>query len=228
MLISMMTEIESANNKYRPCAIVYIDGFNFYRRVVDKTPYKWLDLELMCTQLLPEFEIQKIKYFTARIQPTPHNPDQHLRQQVYFRALRTNPKIELHFGKFRSESKSLPVHPWKYKKDGTPWLKKVRFSQEKGSDVNLASHFVSDVLTEPVEAFIVLTNDSDQVMPMKLMQERTNKVIGLIVPESAPSKELMKLKLPVIRKVRTGILKCSLLPAEMADNKGTFTKPIDW
>ncbi len=44
----MMTEIESANNKYRPCAIVYIDGFNFYRRVVDKTPYKWLDLELMC------------------------------------------------------------------------------------------------------------------------------------------------------------------------------------
>ena len=114
----MTSDIESAKGDNSNQAIVYIDGFNFYRRIVDKTPYKWLDLELMCSQLLKGYKISKIKYFTARVHPTPHNRQQDIRQNTYFRALGTNPKIEIYLGQFVSSERRFPVHPWAYDKDG--------------------------------------------------------------------------------------------------------------
>lgn len=71
----------------RPTAIVYVDGFNLYRRALVETPYKWLDLEALFSHTLQEFEVVKIKYFTARIQPKPHEKSQHIRQNIYLRAL---------------------------------------------------------------------------------------------------------------------------------------------
>lgn len=91
-------EGNTVSKSEQPTAIVYIDGFNFYRIVVEKTPYKWLDLNLMCQTLLHGYEVIGIRYFTAMVKPTQHNPSQAIRQQIYFRALRTNPKIEIHLG----------------------------------------------------------------------------------------------------------------------------------
>ena len=228
MLISMMTEIESANNKHRPCAIVYIDGFNFYRRIVDKTPYKWLDLELMCRQLLKGYEISKIKYFTAQVHPTPHNPQQDIRQSTYFRALKTNPKIEIHLGQFVSTQRILPVHPWTYDNEGRPKLTKVKYSQEKGSDVNLASHLVFDVLSGFADTYVVVSNDSDQVGPLQLLKKQTKANLGLILPATKTAKELLNLNLPSVRKIRKGVLANSLYPDSMQDTNGKFSKPSTW
>ncbi len=47
--------------------IVYVDGFNLYYGAVKDTPYKWLDLGKMCKFLLPPNDIQRLKYFTARV-----------------------------------------------------------------------------------------------------------------------------------------------------------------
>lgn len=149
----------------KPSVIVYIDGFNFYRRVVEKTPYKWLDLDLMCQTLLHGFEVVAIKYFTANVKATQHNPSQGIRQQIYFRALRTDPKIEIHFGQFVSTPKNYPASPWAYDDGGRPVMRRINFTQEKGSDVNLAAHLIFDVLNNGAEAFVVLSNDSDQVGP---------------------------------------------------------------
>ena len=38
---------------------VYIDGFNLYRRRLEGTEYKWLDLEKLAEQLLPGREIHR-------------------------------------------------------------------------------------------------------------------------------------------------------------------------
>ena len=54
----------------RPKANVYVDGFNLYRQKLQYHPdAKWLDLEVLSSKLLPTHDIQRIRYFTALIQP---------------------------------------------------------------------------------------------------------------------------------------------------------------
>jgi hypothetical protein len=47
---------------------VYVDAFNLYFGCVKNTPYKWLDLSKLCAILLPQHQIERIKYFTAYVQ----------------------------------------------------------------------------------------------------------------------------------------------------------------
>ena len=126
----------------KPTAIVYVDGFNLYRRALVGTPYKWLDLGALFSHTLQEFDVIQIKYFTARIQQKPHEKSQHIRQNIYLRALHTIPIMQIEYGKFYSETKSLPRSPWQYDDEGDPLRAKVKVHQEKGSDVNLATNLV--------------------------------------------------------------------------------------
>jgi hypothetical protein len=72
--------------------------------------YKWLDLDALCRIYLDttKNDIQKIKYFTALVKPRPHDPDQGLRQQVFLRALKTIPHLEIIYGHFLSHVVSMP------------------------------------------------------------------------------------------------------------------------
>jgi hypothetical protein len=72
-------------------ANVYIDGFNLYYGSVKGTPYRWLDLAALCSLLLPRDTINRIRYFTALIQPRPDDAQAPQRQQTYLRALRLFP-----------------------------------------------------------------------------------------------------------------------------------------
>ncbi|MBW8700837.1 6-hydroxy-3-succinoylpyridine 3-monooxygenase HspA [Streptomyces sp. MBT84] len=56
-------------------------------------------------------------------------------------------------------------------------------SEEKGSDVNVASHLLLDVLGEEVDAAIVISNDSDLSFPLK--QVRNRVPVGLVNPSSS-------------------------------------------
>jgi len=70
---------------------VYVDGFNLYYRALRKTPYKWLDLEVLCRELLhPENVVERIRYFTAPVGGK-LDPAQPIRQQIYLRAISANP-----------------------------------------------------------------------------------------------------------------------------------------
>jgi hypothetical protein len=73
--------------------------------------YKWLDLDALCRIYLDttKNDIQKIKYFTALVKPRPHDPDQGLRQQVFLRALKTIPHLEIIYGHFFSHVVSMPL-----------------------------------------------------------------------------------------------------------------------
>jgi hypothetical protein len=53
--------------KPKPRTIVYIDGFNLYYGAVKGTPWKWLDLAKLFTQIRAADEIQCIRYFTAMV-----------------------------------------------------------------------------------------------------------------------------------------------------------------
>lgn len=120
---------------------LYIDGFNLYYRALRDTPFKWLDLRKLAEALFPEDTINSICYFTALIEARPHDPSQPQRQQAYLRALRTLKGLEDYYGIFRPRKKRRPlVQPV----PGLPTYVWIRDSEEKGSDVNLATRLLVD------------------------------------------------------------------------------------
>ena len=56
-------------------ANVYIDGFNLYYRALKQNRCNWLNLSKLAALLLPAYDIRRIKYYTAKIQPNPYDPD---------------------------------------------------------------------------------------------------------------------------------------------------------
>ncbi len=121
---------------------IYIDGFNFYYGAVRGTKYKWLDFKALFSLILrPIHIISKIKYFTATVSSTAHDPEKTTRQETYLRALRAStPEIEVYLGHFLSHNVSMPLAtpvPPKY-------FEYVIKTEEKGSDVNLAVHLIND------------------------------------------------------------------------------------
>lgn len=121
-------------------AIVYVDGFNLYYGCLQGTQNRWLDLGSFCTRMLPRDQVVGIKYFTARVGPRPWNPKKPQAQQVYLRALRTVPNLSIHYGHFLTHpiSARLVAPP----RQGSPF-RQVWKTEEKGSDVNLASHLLT-------------------------------------------------------------------------------------
>ena len=155
--------------------VVYIDGFNLYYGAVRKTPYKWLDVPAVCRKLLPRHDIVRIKYFTARVAGRASDPDQPNRQQTYLRALQTLPNFDIVYGHFLSNRVRMPVA------DAPPGAQRyetVIKTEEKGSDVNLATHLVADAFRQRFEAAVLITNDSDLTEPVRIGSRNWGWLLG--------------------------------------------------
>ena len=121
---------------------VYIDGFNLYYRALKDTPFRWLDLCKLAEILFPQDDIHRVCYFTARLDARPSNPwIKPRRQLIYLRALATLPGLDAYYGVFRSGVKRRPIAD---PVAGLPDYVLVRDSEEKGSDVNLATRLLVD------------------------------------------------------------------------------------
>lgn len=181
----------------RPTAILYVDGFNLYRRCLEKYPeLKWLDLLALARNLMPYADVVAVHYFTARIRPgTSLDQQKPQRQQTYLRALATcAPRVQVHLGTFRVDPREMVAHPLTPDPaTGEPRRVRVKKIEEKGSDVNLAGQMISDAHLRRADFFVMLTNDSDQAGTLRIVAEDTEGVAGLVLPmESArASKELM-------------------------------------
>lgn len=204
---------------------VYIDGFNFYYRCVKGTPYKWLDFSKLSALLLPKnAKVNRIRYFTARVTPLPGNPDAPIRQQMYLRALGTIPNLEVTFGHFLTNETTMPLAA---PPPGGPKFVRVLRTDEKGSDVNLATHLLLDAFKKDCQAALIISNDSDLVEPIRIVREQFSVRIVLAVPPKKPSVALLK-QAHLIRHVRVGALKASQFSDTLTDSVGTFTKPATW
>jgi len=72
-----------------------------------------------------------------------------------------------------------------------PQLVKVVKCEEKGSDVNLATHLVRDAFRNAFDVAVVVTNDSDLVEPIRVVVSEVRKRVGLLVPVDSPTKSLI-------------------------------------
>ncbi len=118
---------------------LYVDGFNLYYSAVRKTPLRWLNPIKLAGLVFPKNEIVCHKFFTAKVLSRPSNPHQSLRQYFYWRALSTLPQTEIILGDFRTRQVNAPVV------NPPPDYIQIYKTEEKGSDVNLASQFPKEL-----------------------------------------------------------------------------------
>ena len=203
---------------------VYIDAFNLYFGCLKGTPYKWLDLSKLCTILLPQHQIERIKYFTAHVKALPSSPNAPQRQQVYLRALSTLPTLEIIYGHFLSHRVRMPLAN---SMAGQPRTVEVIKTEEKGSDVNLATYLLHDAYQSRYECAVVISGDSDLLAPVQIVKNELGKPVGVLNPQKRPSRMLQH-HATFYKHIRPGVLAASQFPITLSDEHGTFNKQAEW
>ena len=203
----------------------YIDGFNLYYGALKGTPYRWLNLGELCTRLLPRYAPpNRIRYFTALVKPRPNDRDVLVRQQTLIRALETVPNLSVHYGQFLSGVRSMPLA---FPPSQGPAFAKVVRTDEKGSDVNLASYLLVDGFKGDYDMAVVVSNDSDLCEPIQLVQSELGLPVGVYNPQKITSWRLQQVA-TFYRSIRGGALAASQFPPTLHDENGQITKPQGW
>ncbi len=203
---------------------VYVDGFNLYYGCVKNTPYKWLNIAKLCQILLPRNQINQIKYFTALVSARPHDPGQPVRQQTYIRALQTLPNVSVIYGRFLTHRIMMPLtNP---PATGPSHVRVIK-TEEKGSDVNLATHLLIDGFAKDYEMAVIVSNDSDLLEPITYVTNVLGLPVGILNPHKRPSRQLLTVA-RFIKQIRKGPLSASQFPPTLTDANGTFHKPATW
>jgi uncharacterized LabA/DUF88 family protein len=209
----------------RQTAIAYVDGFNLYYGLRDSCDgagirWRWIDIPRLCRMIVPEVEVTHLKYFTARVQPQGHAKAK--RQARFLRALRSLPNVSIHYGSFIQKEAEMRLASNRSRRV------RVLRTEEKGSDVNLATHLVVDGLVK--HAFgvaVVVSNDSDLVYPIQVVRAGGCEV-GVLNPHlDQPSAELRKVA-SWVRPIRPRAVRMVPLAPELRDADGVFRKPPAW
>lgn len=237
---------------------VYVDGFNLYYGASSLLPgnsgWKWLDLRALASRYArwQGASVERVVYCTARVND-PDDPEQTKRQARYLDALRAHGGADvIEEGYYSSWAKEavlttdshgskapsvlqdpLGSYTWSSElplrraANGT-LLARVRKREEKGSDVNVATHLLHDVLTGVVDAAIVISNDSDLALPIRVARSRVP--VGLINPQTKPLAGALKGD-PLEgagqhwwRRLEAS----ALLQSQMPQQVGPITKPASW
>ncbi len=181
--------------------------------------WRWLDVRRLVEPLIgwPDASICRVVYCTARVDAV-ESPSASLDQTIYLEALRASGSVDiLAEGRYVSWAKEEPLvdvdsgkyRPRLYRDDGETWdsrlplrrregrggascliMATVRKREEKGSDVNVASHLLFDVLTGAVDAAVVISNDSDLELPLKMARGRVP--VGTVNPSTNPTAGALK------------------------------------
>jgi uncharacterized LabA/DUF88 family protein len=211
----------------------YIDGFNLYYGALRGKPYRWLDIEALCRQYVkPGSELVKIKYFTAKVKDLPDNPGQQEDQWKYLRALKTLPNVEIIYGRFLTRKATrLLTKPPRRRRRGDIGLREVWVHEEKGSDVNLASHLLLDGSRARYDLAVVISNDGDLKTPIEIVREVYDAGVGIINPHSRRSYALSPHKIPArsfYQKLQPSRIRKAQLPQDLRDDEGPIRCPDGW
>ena len=165
---------------------VYVDGFNLYYGSLKARPAsRWLDLAALSRLLRPDDTIDAIRYFTARVKGD-QDATAPGKQKLYLAALGTLPLVTVHFGQFRTHAVAMRLANLA---PGQTRFAQVLKTEEKGSDVNLATYLLLDGFDGLFESAVVISDDSDLEAPVKEANRRFGSVhvISPRGPTSTPA-----------------------------------------
>ena len=221
---------------------VYVDAFNVYYGCTKDTSYRWLNLARLCEVMLTNSTINQIKVFTGIVKPRPSDPQQPVRQQTYLRALRTIPNLTIIESSFLTHTRNFPKA--KPRSDGSLEYVQVLYTEEKGSDVNLASYLLYDAFVNDYELAVIISNDSDLAEPVRMVKVMLRKKIGILNPQiNRPEYRkadgtidyskvrfsyMLRQYATFYKPITEEALALSQFPDELSDGIGTFRKPGSW
>ena len=205
-------------------ACVYVDGFNFYYRKLKHSKTKWTNLMALSRKMLaPEDENVRIRYFTADVSPRAGDREAPVRQSTYFRALKTIPELQIHKGKMLSKIIHRPLV-----EDEDTYVF-VYDTEEKGSDVNLASYLLMDAFCETYDVALVLSQDTDLLEPMRMITEELQKTLVLgWFEDTMPGKQHRRLSSRIVH-ITDSMLRGAQFPNPVVSKGGEkIFRPNDW
>lgn len=174
--------------------IVYIDGFNLYYGLLRRTAYKWLDLIAFARNLLPrpeEHEIVAVKYFTARVNYDPAEPTAQAHQDIYLSALEAHsPELKIVKGYYKRFRARFPFAKDPCKSCNQASGAIVWKTEEKRSDVNLASEMLIDHINTECDCVVLVSGDTDLIAPLHYLKKIASKTVLVFNPHERPSEEL--------------------------------------
>lgn len=169
--------------------------------------WRWLDIRVLAESVVGErqnwepAQVSRIVYCTARVDAT-ESPSAYADQDVYLKALKATGSVDhIEFGYYVARVKYAPlalrepngrprlvVPAWPIMiQDATGsdmtdarFMVSVAQREEKGSDVNVASHLLADLLRQDIHAAVIISNDSDLRYPIQ--EARKYVPIGLVNP----------------------------------------------
>ena len=201
--------------------VVYVDGFNLYYGCLKGSPYRWLDLGGLADLVMPGQTVVAVKYFTAIVD----DPLGSVRQQIYVSAAESDLRVSTYRGHFLTHTKRRP------RKQSCDLCKDthadVIITEEKGTDVNLATHLIYDACTDAFDVAAVISNDSDLAMPIVFAREKCGKTVGVLNPQAHPARALMR-SVDFYKKIRSGVLAASQLPPTVTHEGRQLRKPMGW
>ena len=103
----------------------------------------------------------------------------------------------------------------------------VHTTDEKESDVNLASHMLRDGFMGLYEQPVVISNDSDLREAVKIVTRELRLQVGILNTASHRSRELQEHAI-FVRRIRQRHLAAAQSPDQVTDERGSFTKPVTW
>lgn len=182
-----------------------------------------MDFGKLCSLLLPadKHDILKIKYYTAKVSPRATDPNQLNRQQTYFRGLETIPNFEIYYGHFLSHKVMMP------RSDGKGLIEVMK-TEEKGSEVNIASHMLFDAFRDRYDVAVLISNDSDLLEPIRILRNDLNKKIGYLNPQEKVS-GILRSNSNFMKSIRDSAVEQSQFPEIVYDASGNaIQKPAEW
>jgi uncharacterized LabA/DUF88 family protein len=202
---------------------VYVDGFNLYYRALKGTQFKWLNLnELAKRVLAPSDTVIKVRYFTARVSARAGDPDAPRRQQILFNAIKTVPNIEFHYGRFLPKTKKRPLV-------STGKFVEIHDTEEKGSDVNLATHLLNDGWHKRYDVALVMSQDTDLIEPIRIVVQELGLKVGVVWLDGRRPSRYMSAAASFVRHISHADLAASQFPNPIILPDGTkLNKPATW
>ncbi len=97
-------------------------------------------------------------------------------------------------------------------------------TEEKGSDVNLAAHLLLDAFQKANDVAVVISNDSDLRVPIRIAEQELGIRVGIINPHP-PEYRSRVLRGTFFKQLRPSVLAECQLPDTLVDAHGEFHKP---
>jgi hypothetical protein len=91
----------------------------------------------------------------------------------------------------------------------------------------LATYLLLDGFQGDYEVAVVVSNDSDLVLPLQVVRDTLRCRVGVLNPQKRISRALHGAA-TLYKQIRTGLLGASQFPVTLQDAHGAVTKPVGW